>query len=142
MSTSTPQKSGPSADDQAAVAALPARIVAAWAAQDADAFADVFDEDGTMILSGVFMSGREAIRTFMGESFAGPYKNSRVTGDPIGLRSLGAGLCLLFTEGGVIMGDDTTVRAENTIRASWLCRQTESGWRLAAYQNTPRDAAK
>ncbi|MGI5186111.1 SgcJ/EcaC family oxidoreductase [Dactylosporangium sp. CA-152071] len=142
MSISTPEKSGPSAADQAAVAALPARIVAAWAVKDADAFAAVFTEDGTMILPGVFVSGREEIRTFMRQAFAGPYQNSRVTGEPIGMRILGDGLCLLFTEGGVIMGDDAEVRAENTIRASWLCRQGDDGWRLAAYQNTPRDFAK
>ncbi len=43
--------------DQAAIAALTQKVLAAWAYHDADTFANVFVEDGTMILSGVYCSG-------------------------------------------------------------------------------------
>ncbi|GAA2553146.1 SgcJ/EcaC family oxidoreductase [Winogradskya consettensis] len=141
MTTSTAPASGPSVADRAAVAALPGRIVEAWAKNDAQAFAEVFVPDGTMILPGVFVSGRDAIRDFMADAFAGPYKDSRVTGDPIGLQFYSAEVGLLLTEGGFLLGDDTTVSADNAIRASWLVTKREGSWHLAAYQNSPRDSS-
>ena len=57
--------SGPSEADQAAVAAIPQHVVAAWADHDADAFAGAFTEDGTLILPGLFLKGREEIRSHM-----------------------------------------------------------------------------
>ncbi len=41
--------------------------MAAWAQQDADAFAGIFHEDGTMILPGLYRTGREEIRRFVAE---------------------------------------------------------------------------
>lgn len=88
--------------DQAEIAAVPARMVAAWAAHDADAFADLFTEDGTLILPGVYKKSRDEIREFMASQYAGPYQGTRVTGTPIGLKPLAAGAVALLTTGGVI----------------------------------------
>jgi len=127
--------------DRAAVAAVPGRIVAAWADNDADAFAAVFTEDATMILPGQFRQGRAAIRAFMAAGYAGPYKGTRVTGTPIGLAVLGPAAAVLFTEGGVLLPGETEVSADRAIRASWTVVQRDGQWQLAAYQNGPRDAA-
>lgn len=126
---------------QAAVAAVPARIVAAWAAQDADAFADVFTEQGSMILPGVLQVGRDAVRAFMTRAFAGPYRGTRVTGTPVALQLTGPGTAVVVTRGGVLHGDETEVPAERAIHATWVVVERDGQWQLAAYQNSPAHSA-
>jgi uncharacterized protein (TIGR02246 family) len=132
---------GPKLGDQAAVAALPNLIMSAWAEHAAEDFANVFTQDGTMILPGVFVKGREQIRSFMENAFAGPYRGTRVTGKPFSVKLFGTGSALLHTEGGVLAPGEEEVAGDRAVRASWLAVKEHDGrWRLAAYQNTPRDA--
>ncbi|BCB74069.1 SgcJ/EcaC family oxidoreductase [Phytohabitans flavus] len=136
----SPTVSESPAAEQAAIAAVSQRVVAAWANQDADAFADVFTPDGTLILPGLFLDGRDAIRSYMAAGFDGPYKGTRVTGQPIKIKFLDAGAAVLITQGGVLAPGETEVSDARAIRASWIVVKEEDGWRLAAYQNSPRDA--
>ena len=47
--------------------------VSAWDANDADAFAEVYAPDATVVLTGgTFLRGREEIRRYMTAGFAGP----------------------------------------------------------------------
>lgn len=124
-------------EDQAAIAALPQRIVAAWAAHDADAFAEVFTEDGSMILPGLYRKGREQIRSYMSTAFAGQYRGTTVTGEPVDLRFLGDTAAVLVTQGGVKLPGETEVAAGRAIRASWIVVKQDGQWFLAAYQNSP-----
>ncbi|RFU39023.1 SgcJ/EcaC family oxidoreductase [Actinomadura logoneensis] len=133
-------RSRPSPADQKAVAGLPARLVEVWAAHDADGFGELFTEDGTLVLPGVYVAGRDEIAAFMRNAFEGPYKGTRVTGAPVNVRFLGPDVALLITEGGVIAAGRTELADADAIRASWLTVRTDGGWRLAAYQNSPRDA--
>jgi len=127
----------PSPIDQAGVAALPGRIVSAWAQGDADAFGAVFVDDGTMILPDLYLKGRDAIVAFMRDAFAGPYQGTNVTGQPIDVRFLSADVALVLTEGGVLLPGETAVAQERAIRASWLMVKRDGAWHLAAYQNSP-----
>ncbi|WP_116044963.1 SgcJ/EcaC family oxidoreductase [Amycolatopsis palatopharyngis] len=137
----TVANAGPTDADKAAVADLPSRIVQAWAAHDADAFAGVFTEDGSIILPGVYRKGRDEIRSYMAEAFAQQYKGTQVTGQPIDLRFFDSECALLITQGGVLGPGETEVSAAQAIRASWLVVKHDGEWHLAAYQNSPRDGA-
>lgn len=129
---------GNGAADKAAAAGVVQRIVQAWAAQDADAFAAVFTEDGTMVLPGdVYKSGRDQIRAFMAAGFQGPYKGTQVTGQPLGLRLITPDVGVLITQGGVLAPGETTVAPEREIRATWVVVRDGDDWRLAAYHNSP-----
>ena len=124
--------------DKAAIAALTQKVVTSWAYHDAEAFASVFAEDGTMILSGVYCEGRDAVREHMAKAFEGPYKGTQVTGKPISIRALGPDVAILLSLGGVLAAGETEVTEGSAIRASWLAVRQDGQWLLAAYQNTPR----
>jgi uncharacterized protein (TIGR02246 family) len=136
MTTSTPAAM---TGEQAAIAAVPARMVAAWADHDADAFARIFTEDGTMILPGHYHKGRAEIREFMAAGYAGPYRGTRVTGQPIEIKPLADGAVAMITEGGVITPGATELDPKAAIRASWILVKRDGEWLLAVYQNCPRD---
>lgn len=125
--------------DTAAVARVPQRIIEAWARQDADAFAAVFTEDATMILPGVYCQGRDQIRSFMTSAFAGPYKDTRVTGAPVDLRPLGDRAAVVVTRGGVTSPGQTEITDEQAVRATWVVVRRGDEWQLAAYQNSPEN---
>jgi uncharacterized protein (TIGR02246 family) len=135
MSAST--VAAPTASDQAAVAALAQRVIAAWAYGDGDAFAELFVEDGSMILPGLFKKGREEIRAYLKEAYQGPYKNTQVTGRPLDLRFFSPECGILITQGGVIAPGETEVSDEQSIRATWTVVKRDGQWWLAAYQNSP-----
>ncbi|RKT19414.1 uncharacterized protein (TIGR02246 family) [Streptomyces sp. 1114.5] len=123
---------------EAALRAVPEQIVAAWAQHDADGFAEAFTEDATLILPGdIYLTSRQAIRAFMTQAFAGPFKGTRVTGQPTSIRALADGVAVLVTQGGVLAPGDTEVTAERAIRATWVLAKQGDDWRIASYQNTP-----
>ncbi|GHJ44195.1 hypothetical protein Cs7R123_15370 [Catellatospora sp. TT07R-123] len=124
--------------DLAAVSKVPQRIIEAWAKNDADAFAAVFTEDGTLILpDDIFLKSRAEVHDFMAKAFAGPFKGTRVTGTPLAVKPLAANAVLVITRGGVLAPGDEDVTAERAIRASWLLAKKDGEWLITAYQNTP-----
>lgn len=140
-STSSPGTASSADLDQAAIAAVPARMVAAWAAHDADAFAELFLPDGTLILPGVYKKGRDEIREFMAAGYAGPYQGTRVTGSPLDIKPLGRDAVALLTVGGVLAPGESELSTQEAIRASWILVRSDGKWLLAVYQNCPRDPA-
>jgi uncharacterized protein (TIGR02246 family) len=114
-------------------------MVAAWAAHDAKAFADLFTQDGTLILPGTYKKGREEIREFMAAGYAGPYQGTRVTGTPIDVKPLADGAVALLTTGGVLAPGESELSDKAAIRASWILVRRDGRWQLAVYQNCPRD---
>ncbi len=126
------------AEDVAAVQAVPARMIAAWSKNDADAFADLFTEDGSMVLPGdVYLNTREEIRAFMSKAYAGPYQGTRVTGSPLSAKFINQDSGVLVTQGGVLYGDETEVTQANQIRATWVLAKKDGAWFITAYHNSP-----
>jgi len=133
MSTSP----APAVPDPSAPQAVPQRIVAAWADNDADAFAAVFTKDASLILPGVHLTGQDQIRDHLAAGFAGPYRGTRVVGEPLSLTRLGDDVTVIVTQGGVLAPGEAQVAAARAIRATWVLHRQDHGWSIAAYQNTP-----
>lgn len=118
---------------------VPLRLVAAWADNDAKGVADVFTEDGILILPGdVFKQGREEIRAFMTAAYAGPFKGTGVTGNPVDVRFATDDVALLRTHGGILAAGETEIDPELAVRSTWVVVKKDDQWQLAGYQNSPR----
>jgi uncharacterized protein (TIGR02246 family) len=128
-------------DREKEVLQVPLRLVGAWARNDADGVADTFTEDGTLILPGdVYKKGREEIRAFMAAAYAGPFKGTGVTGNPVDVRFASDDVALLRTHGGILAPGETEIDEELAVRSTWVCVKTDGEWQLAGYQNSPRGA--
>lgn len=128
-------------DKQKEALGVPLRLVAAWARNDAAGVADVFTEDGTLILPGdVHKRGRDEIRAFMAAAYAGPFKGTGVTGAPVDVRFASDDVALLRTHGGILAPGETEIDPELAVRSTWVVVKKDGEWLLAGYQNSPRGA--
>jgi uncharacterized protein (TIGR02246 family) len=112
-------------------------IAEAWAANDADAFADAYTEDASMILSGDrYLRGREVIRTVVGQQFKSGHQGTTLLQDIVDVRFLSPAATVVITEGGVLAPGETQPAPERAIRATWVLAKENNAWLIAAYQNT------
>ena len=112
-------------------------IYEAWAAGDADAFAELYTDDATVVQPGVHKKDKAEIRTTMAAGFAGPLKGSRVLDEPKSVRFLGPDAAVVISEGGVLMAGQGELPAERLVRATWVLAKHNEQWFVAAYQNSP-----
>ncbi len=85
------------------------RMYAAWADNDADAFAELYVEDATVVMPGTFHRGRAAVREYMAAAFAGPLKGSRAVDEPQDVRVNGD-TAVIVSRAGIIMAGRTRFR--------------------------------
>lgn len=118
---------------------VPLRLAGAWARNDATGVADVFTEDGLLILPGdVFKKGRAEIRSFMLAAYAGPFKGTGVTGRPVDLRFVADDVALIRTHGGILAPGRNEIDPALAVRSTWVTVRRDGRWVLAGYQNSPR----
>ncbi|GAA4705958.1 SgcJ/EcaC family oxidoreductase [Phytohabitans rumicis] len=125
-----------------AALSVPLRLVGAWAKNDADGVAQVFTDDGILILPGdVYKRGRDEIRAFMLAAYAGPFKGTGVTGRPVDVRFVADDVALLRTHGGILAPGEAEIAPELAVRSTWVTVCRDGQWQLAGYQNSPRGEA-
>lgn len=125
-------------EEQKAVLTIGMRIQAAWAANDADMFAGVFAEDGSLLMRDEQLTSRAEIRDHMARGFDGPYKGARVTGWPLVVKFFGPDTALFVTQGGIALAGEETVHPDREIRAVWVVvRRGPGKLELLSHQGSP-----
>jgi uncharacterized protein (TIGR02246 family) len=124
--------------DLAGVRGVPRRIVAAWAANDADAFAAIFTQDASMIVStpNGYLTSREEIRAYLAAGFAGPLKGVRATADIVDVRCLGPQTAVVIVQGGLLFPGMTEVPQDGLGRSTMTVVRVGHEWQVAAYHNS------
>ena len=123
-------------DAIAEVRALFTDLYAAWADNDADAFASFYRDDATVVMPGVRHLGKSAIRDSMAAGFEGPLKGSKAVDEPVDFRILGD-TAIVISKAGILMAGETDVPAEREATATWALTRQDGRWLIAAYANAP-----
>jgi uncharacterized protein (TIGR02246 family) len=134
MSTTSSPTNATETGAATAVLDLLAKLYAAWAAGDADTFADFYTEDATVVMPGVFHHGKEAVRRYMAAGFAGPLRGSRGVDEPQHIRILGD-VAILVSKAGILMSGETELPLERERYATWILTKQDGDWLVAAYAN-------
>jgi uncharacterized protein (TIGR02246 family) len=113
------------------------RIRAAWDANDADAFADMFVEDGSMLVGDRQLMDREEIRTYMAAAFSGGYRGTKLAEEPIEIRLLTDSVALAVTDGGIVPDGADAVAPTDLVRGTWIIRKADGDWRIVSRQTSP-----
>lgn len=125
------------AQDEAAVRALFAELLAAWGRGDGRAYGELFVADAEYIaFDGSHTHGREAIATSHQQLFDTFLKGTRLVGEIVGIRFLAPDVALLHTTGGTVgRGKARTAPEKDSIQTLVAARQGEA-WRFVAFHNT------
>jgi uncharacterized protein (TIGR02246 family) len=134
---STATSASTEAQDMQAIGGLAMRMSAAWAQHSGEAFAEVFTSDATVVLpGGVYLAGKQQITEYMNEQYAGKYKDTQVTGRPLGIRLIDENTGILVTQGGVLIPGAQEVTPEELIQGTWVCVRADGSWLVSAYHNS------
>jgi uncharacterized protein (TIGR02246 family) len=126
--------------DETAVRDVLDRMYQAWAAEDPDGIAELYLDDVSVVMPGVYRAGSDEIRGYFAAGFAGPLKGSRASDEVRSVRFPAPDAAIVISEGGVLPAGETTVPAARRIRATWVLARRDGEWRIAAYQNSPLQA--
>ena len=124
-------------DAIAEVRAVFTELYAAWADNDADAYAAFYRDDATVVMPGVRHIGRSAVRDSMAAGFQGPLKGSKAVDEPVDFRIVGGDTAIAISKAGILMAGETDVPAEREATATWVLTKQDGGWLIAAYANAP-----
>lgn len=138
--TDTMNRSGrlASAQDEADLRGLIERAGDAWAAGDADAFAQYYAIDASLVLSNGYLRGRDGIRSYMADAFAGPLAGTHVTGEGLELRMIADDAAIGVSVTTILGTGETEAPESRKQRATWVFAHDGSdGWLIQSYQATP-----
>lgn len=117
--------------------ALLERLLAAWAAGDAEAYADCFTPDARYVaFDGDMFVGREAIAAAHRPLFARWLKGSRLVQESIEVTPLSSGSVVAHGRGAVLPKGRTKVSARRRSTQTYVAVESGGEWRFAAFQNT------
>ncbi len=137
MTAQTPQSDDPRAADDAAVGALCQRLWDAWNQRSSDAFAALFDEDGSVVgFDGSMMDRRTEISAVLGQIFA-DHQTGAYLGIVRGVRFLAADTAVARAVVGMVPpGQSDLNPAVNSIQ-TFVAAKRDGEWCIASLQTTP-----
>ncbi|HET9258181.1 MAG TPA: SgcJ/EcaC family oxidoreductase [Pseudonocardiaceae bacterium] len=124
------------AEDEVAVRNALDSVLAAWANNDGDAFAERFGEDATIVtVEGLYCKGREPIRSLLTMLYAGPFKDSKVFQEVEDIRFIGDNVAVVICWNAILLDGLTELPPEEKRRATYVLSRHDREWLVEAFQN-------
>lgn len=122
--------------DEVAIRNAVYSVIAAWADNDADAFADRHSPDATLVtVEGFYCKGREQIRETMRGLYATVFKGSKVFIEFEDVRFLSDDVAMVIYWNGILSGGLSELPREETRRATTVLAKHDGKWLVEAFQN-------
>lgn len=119
------------------IIALYTRLLEAWNARDAKAFAEQFMENGNTVgFDGSQMDGRSAMATELERIFK-DHTPATYVAKVREVRALGAGVALLRAVAGMVPPKESQLKPERNVIQSIIAVTDGGTLKIAYYQNTP-----
>ncbi len=123
--------------DEQAIRQLFQRLMDAWAAGDAQAYAALFTDDADYYaFDGVNQKGRSGIEAGHKELFERFLKGSKLTGGLVDLQPLAPNVMLAHAVGSIIDAGRTKPKAERLSSQTLIAVKENEEWRFRAFHNT------
>jgi uncharacterized protein (TIGR02246 family) len=127
----------PELSDEAAVSRLYSKLMEAWRAGDAEAFASVFAEDGQLVaFDGTRIDGRAAIAAFHEPLFRKYLKGSRLVGKVVRVRFPSPEVAVMHATGSTVMRGRQAPSPERDSIQTLVAARRDGDWQIVAFQNT------
>ncbi|GAA0547025.1 SgcJ/EcaC family oxidoreductase [Actinomadura livida] len=123
--------------EEGAVLTAPLRLRGAWDANDADAFADLFVENGSMLVGDEQLTDKDGIRDYMSKAFAGGFKGSKLSEKPLEVKLLNDSVAVAIMEGGIVRPGDAEVPAGHAVRSVYVVAKRDGDWHIVSHQTSP-----
>lgn len=121
----------------AAVEALYRRLLVAWNAHDASAYAACFEDNAHVVgFDGSEMDGRAAIETAIGGIFA-DHVTARYIAKVRSVRFLSDGVAVLWAAVGMVPAGGSDINPAVNAQQTMVAVRQAGEWRVVLYQNTP-----
>jgi uncharacterized protein (TIGR02246 family) len=127
----------PTAADEAAVRAVPAMVVDAWARGDGEGVAAAFTEDVDFIAGdGRLVQGRAALVPYFQDQFDDFLAGSQAVADVVNVRFLRDDVAVVHTIGGIMFPGETEVQPDWVGIQTWVVVKQDGAWLATAYHNS------
>ncbi|MEV1175764.1 SgcJ/EcaC family oxidoreductase [Nonomuraea sp. NPDC049784] len=113
----------------------------AWAEGDANAFVRWYGENAAVILPGVYLKGKAAVRAGMADAFAMPLKDSKRIHTAQDVRFLDADTAIVITRSVTVFPGEPEPPADRWELATWAFSRGDDGWLVEAYHSCPAGTA-
>lgn len=122
---------------EGAVITVPLRIRAAWDKGDADAFATMFTDDGSLVVGDDTLTSRDEIRSYISDAFANSKRGSKLDEEALYISLLSSDVAIAVMQGGIVSDGETARDAEHQHRAVYVTVKRDGDWRLLSLQTNP-----
>jgi uncharacterized protein (TIGR02246 family) len=110
----------------------------AWATGNAAAFVEAYAPNATVVLPGMYLPNKDAIRAAMTGAFAGPLSGSHRIHEVQSIRYLNDHIAIVISNSATVLAGEASAPPERREWATWILAKQDEQWLIEAYHSSPQ----